>query len=286
MWREKRGRGSGRGVDNVGETALIIFPEIELAILLKQIGWQHGLAGPEGDLALHFVEALDADAGVEFRLLVVQIFVIVRELRLAEKSVNQRDDLSRRLGKQIVIDDEDIARLRAIKRLLQRVVGKPHKTVPTGERLDPVIDGVALGRIVEEAGRLEGVFADEALYTVHDPCHIADRTDDFGVREQLKQQRQPRAPQSVGIDDDVLGVIFVIQLKQSAEHPGALFLVDEIGVLVALPHRVVQRRKQRADGTRHRRMNAGILPQDRREQRGAAARQPGYKMVANKKRDG
>jgi hypothetical protein len=79
-------------------------------------------------------------------------------------------------------------------------------------------------------------------------------------------------------------VIFVIQLKQSAEHPRTLFLVDEIGVLVALPHRVVQRRKQRADGTRHRRMDAGILAQNSCEQGGAAARQPGYEMVVNKKR--
>ena len=270
----------------MGAAALVIFPEIELAILLEQIGWQHGLAGPQGDFALHFVEALDADAGVEFRLLVIQIFVIVRELRLAEKFVNQRDDLSRRLGQQVVIDHEDVARLRAVKRLFQRVVGETHKTIPAGERFDAMIDGVALGRVIEEAGRFEGVLADQALHAVHNPSDVADRTDDFGVGEQLKQQRQPRAPQSVGIDDEVLGVIFVIQLKQPAEHPSALFLVDEIGVLVALPHRVVQRRKQRADGTRHRRMNAGILPQDRREQRGAAARQPGYKMVANKKRDG
>ena len=44
----------------MGETALVIFPEIELAILLKQIRRQHGLTGPEGDFALHLVEALDA----------------------------------------------------------------------------------------------------------------------------------------------------------------------------------------------------------------------------------
>ena len=95
-------------------------------------------------------------------------------------------------------------------------------------------------------------------------------------------QRQPRAPEAVGIDDEVLGVIFVIQLKQPAEHPGTLFLVDEIGVLVALPHRVVQRRKQRTDGTRHRRMDAGILAQNGCEQRGAAARQPRYEVVTNR----
>lgn len=77
-------------------------------------------------------------------------------------------------------------------------------------------------------------------------------------------------------------MIFVIQLKQPAEHPGTLFLVDEIGVLVALPHRVVQRREQRADGTRHRRMDAGILAQNGCEQRGAAARQPRYEVVTNR----
>ena len=263
----------------MGETALVVFPKIELAILLKQIGRQHGLAGPQSDFALHLVEALHADAGVEFWLLVVQIFVIVRELRLAEKFVNQRNDLGRRLGQQVVIDDEDVARFRAIKRLFQRVVGKTDKTVPAGERLDAVIDGGALGRVVEEARGFQRVLAHEALHAVHDPGDVAHRADDFGVREQLKQQRQPRAPQSVGIDDDVLGVIFVIQLKQPAEHPSALFLVDEIGVLVALPHRVVQRRKQRADGTCHRRMNAGILAQNSGEQRGATAREPGYKMI-------
>ena len=76
-------------------------------------------------------------------------------------------------------------------------------------------------------------------------------------------------------------MIPLIQLKQPTEHPSALFFVDEIGVLVALPHRVVQRRKQRADGTSHRRMNAGILAQNSCEQRGAAARQPGYEMITN-----
>jgi hypothetical protein len=45
---------------------------------------------------------------------------------------------------------------------------------------------------------------------------------------------------------------------------------------------VVQRRKQRADGTRHRRMNAGILVQNRCEQRGAAARQPRYEVVVDR----
>ena len=144
------------------------------------------MAGPERDLTLHLVEALDADAGIKFWLLVVQIFVIVRELRLAEKSVNQRKDLGRRLGEQVVIDDEDVARLGAIKSLFQRVVRKTHKPIPTGERLDAMIDGVALGRVVEEAGGFEGVFADQALYAVHDPSDIADRTDDLGVREQLK----------------------------------------------------------------------------------------------------
>ena len=92
--------------------------------------------------------------------LVVGDVVLWAQLRLAEKFVNQRDDLGRRLGKQIVIDDEDIARLGTIKRLFQRAVGKTHKTITAGERLDAVIDGVALGRVVEEARRLEGVFAD------------------------------------------------------------------------------------------------------------------------------
>jgi hypothetical protein len=35
---------------------------------------------------------------------------------------------------------------------------------------------------------------------------------------------------------------------------------------------VVQRREQRADGTRHRRMDAGILAQNSCEQRGATTR--------------
>ena len=85
-------------------------------------------------------------------------------------------------------------------------------------------------------------------------------------------QRQPRAPEAVGIDDEVLGVIFVIQLKQPAEHARPLFLVDEIGHFVALPHRVVERREQRPYRTRHRRMNTRILAQNSGEQRRATAR--------------
>ena len=83
----------------------------------------------------------------------------MRVLGLAQKFINQRDDLGRRLGEQIVIDDQNVAGLGAIKGLFQRVVGKTDKTVPAGERLDAVIDGGALGRVVEEARRFERVLA-------------------------------------------------------------------------------------------------------------------------------
>lgn len=64
----------------------------------------------------------------------------------------------------------------------------------------------------------------------------------------------------------------------------ALFLVHKLGELVALHHRVVEHRKQRADWARHGRMSTRILPQNSCEQRGATARQPGYKVVANKEK--
>ena len=96
---------------------------------------------------------------------------VVRVKVLADESVD-RGERAERVGDQaLVADEEQPVRLLAINRLAQRVVGEAEHAGGGGKTLDSRIDRAAR-IVIEDARKLEGVTADEALDAVEDQAGL------------------------------------------------------------------------------------------------------------------
>ena len=248
--------GAALGDDAVGLGILQVAPERELSVAPEQVGRQDGGARSRLHLAVHAMQAVEPELGIELRRVVLDAGEIVGERRLAEELVDQREHVGRAHGEKLVFDQDDAVGEFRVAGLAQRVPRIADQAVGMRQRLHPRVDGRALGRAAEQAGVLERVVAKLALERIHDPGDVAHAADQLGVGEQPHQRRQLRGPGAIGVEDHRLRVVRIVAVEQAAQDAGALRLAHHGGKLAAGRHLSDDAVEQRGDRARHASMEA------------------------------
>ena len=225
------------------------------------------------------MQAVEAELRIEGRRVVFDFFEVVLERLFLQKLVDQfQQHLGRAQCQEVVFRDRRALGVFREAGLAQRVPGEADQPIGVRQRFHPGIDGRAFARICEQPRVLERVVAVLPLEQIHHPRHIAHAADDLRVRKQPHQRRQLRRPGAIGVENHRLRLIGVIAVEQAAQEPRALRIIDhgrKLGACRDLSNQMIE---QRGDRARHAGMKARVLPQDRRGQSGAGARQAGNEM--------
>jgi hypothetical protein len=80
----------------------------------------------------------------------------------------------------------------APKCFAQRVNGEADESIAGGQAINSSIYGVYRLKI-KDPGEFKSIFTYQPLNTIHNPCHVADTANNFGLGEELHQSRELRA---------------------------------------------------------------------------------------------
>lgn len=202
--------------DGVAVRLAQVVPKRQVGVLGKQVRRQHSLAGLQRHLWADAVQSAQSQVGVEFGGVEVDPAEIVFELGFAQKLVDEANDRSRGLGQEFVVDQKERVGVFAIERFLKSAPRIANEPIGPCEGFDAALHGVALKIVVEKSGDLVWIGTVQPLDTVHDPGHVANAGNDFGMRKLVLEQLQMGAPHTIGVKDHcfvrLVGVVGV-------EHP-------------------------------------------------------------------
>jgi hypothetical protein len=126
---------------------------------------------------------------------------------------------------------------------------------------------------------LERILPEPALHRIHDPGHVAHQADHPRLGKDLHQRGQIGRPGAVGVEDHRGFMLGVIALEETPQQPRALCLGDagrKLGARRDLRDHAIE---ERSDGAGHAGMKARVLPQQRRRQGRARARQARNELI-------